>query len=978
MKTLSKSLIFALFISFFMGFAGSVLAYSPTLSVYSSGNSTTVSISGGQPNAAVAINYTPSGSSLLTSVSGFTDYSGNFMTMVDSAVGSQINATVGGQQVYSNNYGYNNGNNYNNNGCGYSGCNVGGLTLSQTSLSLNVGQTASVTASYPVYGQSNSFYVSSNSNPSVASATASGNQVNVYGLVSGSTNISVCSNSSSSCATLYATVNGGSCYNGCGSGSLSLSQTSLSLTVGQSSTVTVYGYNSGSSAYISGNSNSSVAGASVSGNTVYVNGISNGSTNISICQNSSSQCATLYVTVGGGSSSGSITFSPSSVNLSVGQSSTVFISASYFGTSLYISNNSNSSIVSASITGSSLYLQAGSTGSSTITVCQSNSTCGYLYVTVGGGSGIGSFSLSQTSVSLNIGQTSVVTAYNNGNSIYISNNGNSSVASASISGNNISLYGLAVGSSTISICASNISSCVSLYVTVGGNGSSGTISFSPSSLSLNSGQSATVAVYNNNISYGSYYISSNSNSGVASASMSGSSIYVNALSAGNTNVLVCQSSNSSSCATLYVTVSGVLGANTNLWFSPANPTLYVGQSLAVSVNSSSYATSYLNNSSAYYISSNSSPYVVSANISGTVLNLTANQNGSSNISVCSTALGFCGTLYVTVGGGSSNNYGGSLSLSQTSLSLSQGQSMIISAYNVPSVYVSSNSNSGVVSVSVSVNQATFYGQSSGSSTIVLCGSSSSQCASVYVSVNGYGYGGNNIILSQSSLGLNVGQSATVNVSGNGGYGYYISSNSNPGVISASFNGSVITIYGISNGSSTLQICQNSANSCQSLYVTVGGYSYNSGYPYNNNGGGSLQYPGGSSSVLGASAYANGQLISEGSTVYIVYKNTKTAFTSASVFLGLGYKFGNVVAVGNSGLADSGYTVSTTAVHHPWGSWIKSGQTIYFVHQSGLIPVPDWNTFLNNGGQASFVVPANSYDFRLYILSPMTSGDSRMQ
>lgn len=887
MRTLLKGLIFGLFVSLFIGFAGSVLAYYPTLSLYSSGNSTTLTVSGGQPNANVVISYMPSGSNLLTSVNGFTDSSGSFMTMIDPVVGSQISATVGGQQVYSNNSnnsnnGYNNG--YNN-GCGYSGCNVGGLTLSQTSLSLSVGQTASVTASYPVYGYSNSFYVSSNSNPSVASAAASGNQVNVYGLVSGSTNISICSNSSSACATLYVTVNGGSCYNGCGSGSLSLSQSSLSLTVGQSSTVTVYGNNTGSSAYISGNSNSSVAGASVSGNTVYVNGISNGSTNISICQNSSSQCATLYVTVGGGS-------------------------------------------------------------------------------------GIGSLSLSQTSVSLNIGQTSVVTAYNNGNSIYISNNGNSSVVSASISGNNISLYGLAAGSSTINICASNISSCVSLYVTVSGNGSSGAISFSPSSLSLSSGQNATVAVNNNGASSGSYYISSNSNSAVASASMSGSSVFVNALSAGNTNILVCQSSYSSSCATLYVTVSGVLGTSTNLWFSPANPTLYVGQSLAVSVNSSSYATSYSYNSGAYYISSNSSPYVVSANISGTVLNLTANQNGSSNISVCSTALGFCGTLYVTVNGSSYNN-GGNLSLSQTSLSLSQSQSIIVSAYNVPSVYISSNSNPGVVTASVNVNQVTFYGQSSGSSTVVLCGISTSNCASVYVTVNGYG-GVGNIILSQTSLGLNVGQSATVNVSGNGGYGYYISQNSNPGVVSASFNGSVISIYAIANGNSTLQICQNSAGSCQSLYITVG-----SGYSYNGGGSG-LQYPGGSGGVLGASTYLNGQLISEGSTVYIVYKNTKTAFVSSSAFLGLGFKFSNVLQVGNSGLAGSGHTVTTSYAAHPWGSWIKSGQTIYFVHQSGLIPVSDWNTFLNNGGQASFVVPANSYDFRLYILSPMTSGDSRLQ
>jgi len=82
----------------------------------------------------------PSGSNLQTTVSGVTDYSGNFTTMVDAAVGSQISATVGGQQVYSGNNGY-----YNNNGCSYYGCNVGGLTLSQTSLSLSVGQSASVT-----------------------------------------------------------------------------------------------------------------------------------------------------------------------------------------------------------------------------------------------------------------------------------------------------------------------------------------------------------------------------------------------------------------------------------------------------------------------------------------------------------------------------------------------------------------------------------------------------------------------------------------------------------------------------------------------------------------------------------------------------------------------------------------------------------------------------------------------------------------
>ncbi len=911
MTKLSKSLVFVLFISLFIGFATPALASTPILSAsYQGGSSGNVQISISNANSFSQINlYSRQTTSLWTVVNniGQTDGNGYFTQVVSmpsdgSSNPIQMYVIVGGLQsstvsVYSNGSGYY-GSGYYGSGCGYYGCSVGGLTLNPSSLNLSTGQSGTVSISSGVNMSAYAPYISSNSNSAVASAYISGYQMTVTGSGTGSDTITVCLSGGSTCGSLYVTVSGGSCgYYGCSVGGLTLSQTSLGLSVGQSASVTanypVYGYSN--SFYISNNSNSYVASASVSGNQINVYGLASGSTNISICS-SSSVCATLYVTVGGGGNYGTITFSPSSVNLAVGQSSTVFVNAAYLGSSLYISNNSNSSVVSASLSGSTLYLLAGSTGSSTITVCQNSSYCGYLYVTVSGGS----------------------------------------------------YYG-------------------------------GSISLSPTSLSLSVGQNSTVSIYNNNNSYGSYYVTSNSNSSVASASISGNSLYVSALSSGNTSIIVCQSSYSSSCATLYVTVSGVLGANTNLWFSPGNPNLYVGQSLAVSINSSAYSTNYLYNNTAYYISSNSNSSAVSASISGTVLNLYANQTGSSNITVCSSALGFCGTLYVTVGGGSYYYGTGSLSLSQTSISLNQGQSMAVTAYNAPSIYVSSNSNSYVVSVSVSGNQATFYGQTSGSSSIVLCGINSGQCATVYVTVNFINNG--NITLSQYSLGLNIGQSATVNVSGNGGYGYYIAQNSNPGVVSASFNGSVINIYAITNGSSTLQICQNNANSCPDLYVTVGsGYSYNGGYPYNyNNGSGNgLQYPGGTSNVLGASTYSNGQLIAEGPTVYIVYKNTKTAFASASAFLGLGFKFGNVLQVGSSGLVDSGYTVTTSYTQHPWGSWIKSGSTVYFVHQSGLIPVPDWNTFLNNGGQASFIVSANSYDFRLPMLSAMTSGDSRMQ
>jgi len=237
------------------------------------------------------------------------------------------------------------------------------------------------------------------------------------------------------------------------------------------------------------------------------------------------------------------------------------------------------------------------------------------------------------------------------------------------------------------------------------------------------------------------------------------------------------------------------------------------------------------------------------------------------------------------------------------------------------------------------------------------------------------YGTTNVVLSQTNLNLSVGQTATVNASGNGGYGYYMSSNSNPGAVSATFNGSVLTVYAVANGTSNLQICQNGASACANLTVNVGN-SY--AYPYSGGTGtGSLQYPGTGSSVLGANTYPNGELIAEGQTVYIVYRGTKTAFVSASVFTGLGFNFNSVVQVGNSGLANSGYIVNTSYTSHPWGTWIKNGSTVYFVQELGLIPVPDWATFINNGGSSNLIVNANSYDFKLPLLSPMTANDSRL-
>ena len=67
----------------------------------------------------------------------------------------------------------------------------------------------------------------------------------------------------------------------------------------------------------------------------------------------------------------------------------------------------------------------------------------------------------------------------------------------------------------------------------------------------------------------------------------------------------------------------------------------------------------------------------------------------------------------------------------------------------------------------------------------------------------------------------------------------------------------------------------------------------------------------------------------------------------------------------------------TSVHQS-GTWVKSGATIYYVTEAGLIPVPTWKIFLSNGGKTSMVVKANESDLNLPLLPLMTLKDSRVK
>jgi hypothetical protein len=95
------------------------------------------------------------------------------------------------------------------------------------------------------------------------------------------------------------------------------------------------------------------------------------------------------------------------------------------------------------------------------------------------------------------------------------------------------------------------------------------------------------------------------------------------------------------------------------------------------------------------------------------------------------------------------------------------------------------------------------------------------------------------------------------------------------------------------------------------------------------------------------------------------------------FLGLGYSLHNVITGDTSTFTLSQTLLSSASQSHPDGSWLIRNRTVYYATSSGLIGVPSWNIFLNNGGLAKYIVKANGADFKQPILSNMVESDARV-
>ena len=455
-----------------------------------------------------------------------------------------------------------------------------------------------------------------------------------------------------------------------------------------------------------------------------------------------------------------------------------------------------------------------------------------VHITIGGVSGLSSsvvnwptvttsltnqITLSQTGVVLSVGGSSTINVTNNSSALYVSNNSNAAVANINISGNSITVTGNSQGSTIVSICTvGNSTNCPSLYVTVQNTGAS-MLSFGQNNIVLSSGQNFPVSVVGGN---GLYTILNNSNGSLVQASISGTTITLSTSgTSGSASLTVC-TTDMISCGILNVTVG--TSSNAYVTFGQTNPTVSINQSLGINI--------YGGTNGSYYISSNSNPSIVQASISASTLTVYGLVSGSSTLNICA-ASGGCGQITISV------NYvatGGSITLSQTNLSLLANQTLSITIAGGTAPYSLPVSNSAKFRASISGNILSVVGVSAGTDQVAVC-SMSGGCTWLYLTVNGNGAttyvppttttsnGGASssfLTMSQSNPNISVGQSTAVTVSGGIGSGYSVAYNTNSSVVSATLGSNTLLLSGVRSGDAIVVVCDTSGD-CGAVFVGVG-------------------------------------------------------------------------------------------------------------------------------------------------------------
>lgn len=115
--------------------------------------------------------------------------------------------------------------------------------------------------------------------------------------------------------------------------------------------------------------------------------------------------------------------------------------------------------------------------------------------------------------------------------------------------------------------------------------------------------------------------------------------------------------------------------------------------------------------------------------------------------------------------------------------------------------------------------------------------------------------------------------------------------------------------------------------------------------------------------VGKFIFADGSLMADQGTVYILYRGQKYGFVSREVFEGLGYKFSNVYPGDLSEYALGG-VISNVNAAHSYGTLVNIDGAIYITSPYSKTGIPSMNVAKSNKLFLEWAVPANAADRQL--------------
>jgi hypothetical protein len=352
-------------------------------------------------------------------------------------------------------------------------------------------------------------------------------------------------------------------------------------------------------------------------------------------------------------------------------------------------------------------------------------------------------------------------------------------------------YGLVAGSSVYVSVDGAASSNVS-WPSNSSTQATSNLYLAQQSVTVEAGQSASVLAIN---VLGTLSIPGNTNPSAATASIQGSSIIVNALSAGATTMTVCATSG---CSTLSVLVQSSNASGQTVSFSQTQSNINVGQSQTVTI----YGPG------TYYGLTNSNQNAVSAVVNGSNLVLNSIAPGQSIISLCATGWQ-CGTLTVN-----SLNAAAVVTSSVPTVTTSSSQSPQISSISISSTDINNSffGAGSILNVTFSTNQPVINAQI--------------RIASSQVSANGSGEG-----LYTASYTLNGNEGTPIPV--------IITFTSQSGISGSAYfwlgNNSVIPTMSADSETTVIPAVSASASNISSIANASAGYDF-SQYLYNGSTG----------------------------------------------------------------------------------------------------------------------------------------------